>query len=83
MPTRKWYTDYPLYPSEYGKIAPIREIDVIGYDGDKYCRVVHEGTEFEIKSGYIYPRPMRFYCRKICKSFSKLLNRLEKEYYNE
>jgi hypothetical protein len=52
----KAWTDYPFISlgDESGKKAPIRQIDVLSYDGNKYCRVVVEGVEEEIKSGYIY-----------------------------
>jgi hypothetical protein len=50
------YTDYPII--ELGdkpwQTAPMRECRVLGYDGNKYCRVVVEGVELEIKSGYVY-----------------------------
>ena len=50
------YTDYPII--ELGdkpwQKAPMRECRVLGYDGNKYCRVVVEGVELEIKSGYVY-----------------------------
>lgn len=52
----KAYTDYPIL--ELGdlayEIAPIRECEVLSYDGDKYCRVVVGGIETEIKRGYLY-----------------------------
>ena len=52
----KLYTDYPF--KELGDIeyqeAPIREIKAISYDGNKYVRIVVDGIESEIKSGYIY-----------------------------
>ncbi len=54
----KAYTDYPfvwLGDKEYEK-APIREIEVVSYDGDKYCRIIVEGKETSIKAGYIYLR---------------------------
>jgi len=52
----KAYTDYPfefLGDQPY-MIAPIREIKIISYDGDKYCHIEVEGHETEIKVGYIY-----------------------------
>ena len=27
---------------------------MVSYDGDKYCTIIVEGMETEIKSGYIY-----------------------------
>jgi len=52
----KAWTDYPftdLGDAEWQR-APVREIEVVSYDGDKYCRILVEGREAEIKSGYIY-----------------------------
>ena len=52
----KAYTDYPI--KELGDIpkerAPIRPINVISYDGNKYCVIYVGGVSVEIKSGYIY-----------------------------
>lgn len=56
----KAYTDYPLYPSECGKKAPVREVTPISYDGDKYVTVEYEGEIFEFKSGYLYSEEGRF-----------------------
>jgi hypothetical protein len=71
----KWFTDYPLFVTEIK--APIREIKVLSYDGDKYCKVEYEGEIFEIKSGYIYPKRERHNNKKKCKNFIKLLKRVE------
>jgi hypothetical protein len=60
------YTDYPLY--ETGKVL-IREIEVIGYDGDKYCTVRHNGNIFQIKSGYVYPKKRRYNSVRILKNY--------------
>lgn len=51
------YTDYPF--TELGDVpwqaAPIREVTrVLSYDGDKYCRVLIDGRELDVKAGYIY-----------------------------
>lgn len=54
----KYYTDYPfkeLGDEEYKK-APIRKIEIISYDGNKYCKVKFEGNILELKSGYIYKK---------------------------
>lgn len=56
---QKCFTDYPLYPSEFGKEAPVREVDFISYDGNKYCTVRYQNQYFEIKSGYLYSEPKR------------------------
>ena len=57
----KAYTDYPIL--ELGDIsgeeAPIREVTIVYYDGDKRCRVIIEGVEEEIKTGYLYKAPVR------------------------
>lgn len=52
----KAYTDYPftfLGDVEYQK-APMREINVLSYDGDKYCVITVAGIDTEIKLGYVY-----------------------------
>lgn len=52
----KAWTDYPI--TELGDIphkkAPIRQVTVLYYDGDKYCKVLVGGVTKEIKSGYLY-----------------------------
>ncbi len=58
-----FYTDYPMLKlgDEAGKEAPIREIGLIAYDGDKYVVVSPVGTTHaeSIKSGYIYTSERR------------------------
>ena len=58
----KAWTDYPFahLQDEAGKKAPVREIEVLSYDGDKYCMVRVCGHEDEIKAGYIYQREGRY-----------------------
>lgn len=55
------YTDYPIL--ELGDIsgeeAPIREVKILYYDGDKRCKVIVEGVQEEIKTGYLYTAPVR------------------------
>lgn len=51
------YTDYPLFSHEAGGHPPIRQIKVLSYDGDKYCKIQYDNKKFEIKSGYIYEYP--------------------------
>jgi len=57
----KAYTDYPII--ELGDIpnveAPIREVEVISYDGVKRCKVVVENITKSIKAGYLYQNPGR------------------------
>jgi len=48
------YTDYPLFEEERGKIAPIREVTLLSYDGDKYVHIVFNGKLYEVKACYIY-----------------------------
>jgi len=58
----KAWTDYPFLclGDESGKEAPVREIEVLSYDGDKYCRIMVCGREDEIKAGYIYQQEGRY-----------------------
>lgn len=59
----KAWTDYPFINlgDKPNEVAPVREIEVLSYDGDKYCRVKFAGVfEEEIKSGYIYQREGRY-----------------------
>ena len=55
------FTDYPLVElgDEEGKIAPIRRVEPISYDGDKYVRVRFEGRVYSFKAGYLYAVPGR------------------------
>lgn len=57
----KAWTDYPFI--ELGDIsnqqAPIREVTVMAYDGDKYCAVIVEGRVLDVKAGYLYKSPGR------------------------
>lgn len=57
----KAWTDYPftwLGDIEF-KEAPIREIEVVSYDGDKYCHIKVAGGKDMIKRCYIYQKPGR------------------------
>jgi len=60
--TMRVFTDYPFEElgDEAFKEAPVREVEVLSYDGDKYCRVLFDGRELEVKSGYLYVSPGRF-----------------------
>lgn len=53
------YTDYPLYHCEI--VAPIREVELIGWDGNKYCVIqdIANGVYHSIKLGYVYTEPGR------------------------
>lgn len=57
------WTDYPF--TELGdepyKTAPIRHVNVISYDGNKYACVSFENTGdfLHVKAGYLYSKPGR------------------------
>jgi hypothetical protein len=59
--TMKAWTDYPILAlgDKPHQEAPVREVEVLAYDGDKYCRVWVDGVEESIKSGYLYQLPAR------------------------
>ncbi len=67
------FTDYPLFECEYGKAAPLREVHVIGYDGNKYCTVKYNGEEYELKAGYLYRsrRKVSLKHNTLCRWFNK------------
>lgn len=52
----KAFTDYPII--ELGdtaiEIAPIREVEILSYDGNKYCLIFVQGVLTEVKGGYLY-----------------------------
>lgn len=58
----KAWTDYPFtwLGDTEGQEAPVREIEVLSFDGDKYCQINVCGEEDEIKAGYIYQREGRY-----------------------
>ena len=57
------WTDYPF--TELGDVpfkpAPIRRVNVISYDGDKYAKISFKdhGDILEVKAGYLYRKPGR------------------------
>jgi len=57
----KAWTDYPIVElgDIPGKIAPIREVFITGYDGDKYADVIVEGVKTSFKAAYLYETPGR------------------------
>ncbi len=61
MNTLKAFTDYPIVElgDTPGEQAPIRSVDVLSYDKNKYCRVIIEGVITHIKAGYLYTRKGR------------------------
>jgi len=61
----KAWTDYPFtwLGDTAGEEAPVREIEVISFDNNKYCRirvVGYPNEQDEIKAGYIYQRAGRY-----------------------
>lgn len=56
------YTDYPFESlgDTEGEESPIRDIKILGYDGDKYCKIEVSGIHEWIKTGYIYKEERRF-----------------------
>ena len=58
----KAWTDYPFtwLGDTSGEKAPVREIEVLSYDDNKYCRIKVCDGEDEIKAGYIYQREGRY-----------------------
>ncbi len=58
----KAYTDYPFdfLGDPLHVQAPVRECEVLSYDGDKYCIIIVGGVETEVKSGYLYSKRGRF-----------------------
>lgn len=46
------YTDYPIEDGTFE--AGVKEVQVLSYDRNKYCTVLRNGFETEIKAGYIY-----------------------------
>jgi hypothetical protein len=58
------WTDYPFVElgDEPYKLAPIRHVNIISYDGNKYAKVSFEncGDILEVKIGYLYSQPGRY-----------------------
>lgn len=50
------YTNYPLIElgDEPYEEAPVREVEILDYDGNKYCNILREGLVFLVKIGYLY-----------------------------
>lgn len=55
----KAYTDYPFefLGDVAGEEAPIREVEVLFYDGDKRLTIRVEGVTTQVKRGYVYKTP--------------------------
>jgi hypothetical protein len=62
---KQYWTDYPFVAlgDTACKEAPIREVVLLSYDGDKYCKVLVKDNgmvhNFEIKIGYVYTEKRR------------------------
>lgn len=77
MTQKNWfYTDYPILAlgDKPGEAAPIRECELLSYDGDKYVTVKVEGIEVEFKAGYLYIERGRFDASSVASP--KLINRI-------
>lgn len=65
---RQFFTDYPILElgDKSGKLAPMREIEILSYDGNKYCKVKIVGTQLKepIKSCYIFKKITRRQLKK-------------------
>ena len=57
----KAWTDYPILDlgDKSGQEAPIRRVEILSYDRDKYCRIEVEGIIDLVKRGYLYRNPGR------------------------
>jgi len=67
----KAYTDYPMTEAEleHENTAPVREVVILKYDGDKYCDVFCPELTLnaQIKLGYLFKDAnlsVRFSCRE-------------------
>lgn len=58
----KAWTDYPFtwLGDTAGQKAPVREIEVLEYDDNKYCKIKVESGKDSIKAGYIYQKEGRY-----------------------
>lgn len=74
------YTDYPFISlgDVGGQTAPIREVTVICFDGERYCRVWVEGIVDEVKAGYLYTTRCRFDDVEAGTAFNVSLDELKK-----
>lgn len=50
---KKLLTDYPLFEDEWNKVV-FRVVNVLNYDGNKYCDIEYDGNVYSIKRGYLY-----------------------------
>lgn len=61
-PTLDAWTDYPMsfLGDIEGEPAPVRKVEIISYDGDKYCDILVGGMPCTVKRGYLYQREGRY-----------------------
>lgn len=57
----KAWTDYPIFclGDKSGQRAPIRQVEVVSFDRDKYCEIRVEGLRELVKRCYLYRNPGR------------------------
>ena len=54
---RLW-TDYPFHHTDKpGQRAPIREVELVYYDSNKYCDIRYKSGLYNFKAGYLYKEP--------------------------
>ena len=58
------FTDYPFKKGEERQIVPLRVVEFISYDGDKYAIVRFENLLYDIKIGYLFV-PLTTHLRSI------------------
>ena len=60
------WTDYPILKlgDVSGKDAPLRLVEVLSYDKDKYCEIRVHGVRELVKRGYLYKVARRLYTHK-------------------
>lgn len=77
------FTDMPF--SELGDPpstpAPIRQVEVLAYDGDKYATVRTDGHILEVKVGYLYAIPGR--CNNVDNFCLDALRELPTEFHED
>jgi hypothetical protein len=63
MNGRRFFTDYPFLELDDTcyQLAPIRELKLLSWDGDKYVCVEINETRHILKRHYVYTRPIRFH----------------------
>lgn len=58
----KAWTDYQFQwlENKAGEISTVREIEVISYEGEEYCKIKVGGKFDTIRCNFIYQKPGRF-----------------------